>query len=374
MQIRSLTKRLNLAFRKALRLLARPAKSAGAREDAVILPYRGFGSVEEIFLVGRVFHQKSRPAPVRKNPVFRDMANLFRRLLRKGAAHAELEVRFNGTTRRVKTDRRGYFQVHMRNQWQFSATRFWRPVHMELLGPFGKGAEAVGKVFIPSRKAKFAVISDIDDTVVLTGVANKLTMIWRLFVQRARSRAAFPGVAALYRALHRGVSGDETNPMLYVSRGPWSIYEILDEFFNHHEIPAGPVLFLRDWGFSKFRPFPPRAKGHKLAHILRALSLYRDLPFILIGDSGQRDPEIYAEVVRRHPGRILAIYIRNILKKPLRDRAIENLAKEVAESGSFLLLASDTFDMALHAAEHGFISPSSLSEILRERKDEEKKD
>ncbi len=323
--------------------------------------------------MGRVFHQKSRPPPVRKNPVFRDWASLVHRVFRKGAAHAEVEIRFNGTTRRVKADRRGYFQAHIRNRWQFSTKRFWRPVHMELIRPFGEGAEAVGKVFIPSRKAKFVVISDIDDTVVFTGVANKLAMIWRLFVQKARSRAAFPGVAAFYRALHHGLSGDETNPMLYVSRGPWSIYEILDEFFNHHEIPAGPVLFLRDWGISAFRPFPPRAKGHKLAHIRRALSLYHDLPFILIGDSGQRDPEIYADVVRQHPGRVLAIYIRNILKKPLRDQAIENLAKEVAEAGSFLFLASDTFDMALHAAKHGFISSSSLSEILRERKEEEKK-
>ena len=105
------------------------------------------------------------------------------------------------------------------------------------------------------------VISDIDDTVMETGVANKLKMLWRLFVEDAESRVPFPGVAALYRALHAGASGDEANPMLYVSRAPWGIYDVLDEFFARHGIPAGPVLFLREWGVSWTFAVPPQGGG-----------------------------------------------------------------------------------------------------------------
>ena len=88
------------------------------------------------------------------------------------------------------------------------------------------------------------------------------------------------------------------------------------------------------------------------------VALYRELPFVLIGDSGQRDPEIYAQVVREHPGRVLAIYIRNVSRDPARQRAIEDLAVEVVEAGSTLLLASDSMAMARHAAEHGLIAPA----------------
>ena len=147
------------------------------------------------------------------------------------------------------------------------------------------------------------MISDIDDTVIETGVANKLKMLWNLFMQGPRSRVAFPGIAALLQALHRGASGHEQNPMLYVSRGPWSIHDTLDEFFNLHRIPVGPILFLREWGLTLQRPLPRRAQDHKLELIRNMLALYRHLPFILIGDSGQRDPEIYTQVVREHPGR-----------------------------------------------------------------------
>jgi phosphatidate phosphatase APP1 len=357
--------RLNRAFRRILRLLARPARGDGGRGGIVVKPYRGFGSPAEIFLMGRVFRQESRGSAAGKRPLLRDIIDLLRRMIRRGVAHAVLEVRFSGTSQQVTTNARGHFQVHLRHQRQNPSERLWHPVRLELIRPTG-GEPAVGKIFVPPQKARFVVISDIDDTVVFTGVANKLKMIWRLFMQKAQSRAAFPGVASFYRALHSGASGDEMNPMLYVSRGPWSIYEMLDEFFNFHGIPVGPILFLRDWSLAIYRPFPPRARGHKLALIQRMLSLYRDLPFILIGDSGQKDPEIYASVVRRHPGRVLAVYIRNIERDPMRDRAVEKLAGEIAEAGSILLLASDSFDMASHAAAHGFISPSALSEVLKE--------
>jgi phosphatidate phosphatase APP1 len=142
---------------------------------------------------------------------------------------------------------------------------------------------------------------------------------------------------------------------------------VLDAFFNLHRIPIGPLLFLREWGLTWESPLPRRAKGHKLALIRNMLALYDDLPFILIGDSGQRDPEIYAQVVREHPGRVLAIYIRNVSHGPARRRAIEDLAVEVVEAGSSLLLAADSMAMARHAVERGLIAPQALADVLGEK-------
>ena len=100
--------------------------------------------------------------------------------------------------------------------------------------------------------------------------------------------------------------------MLYVSRAPWGIYEILEEFFQRHEIPVGPILFLREWGISWRHPLPRRAVDHKRHPDRGDDGLYDDMPFVLIGDSGQHDPEIYAGIVDRHPGRVRAVYIRDV--------------------------------------------------------------
>jgi phosphatidate phosphatase APP1 len=211
------------------------------------------------------------------------------------------------------------------------------------------------------------VISDIDDTIMHTGVANKLGMLWRLFVQGAESRVAFPGVAALYRALHAGASGEEANPILYVSRAPWGIYNILEEFFSLHGIPVGPVLFLREWGVSWRSPLPRKAEDHKEELIRNMLGLYRDLPFILIGDSGQHDPEVYRKIVEEHPGRVLAVYIRNVSRDANRIVQIEQLATALAGHGSSLLLAADSVAMAEHAAQLGFVAPRTVLDVTSER-------
>jgi len=245
--------------------------------------------------------------------------------------------------------------------------RLWQSMDLRLLRPGSPGSAARGAVFVVPKTARLVVISDIDDTVIFTGVANKVRMIWRMLLQRAQKKIAFPGVAAFYRSLHRGITGEERNPLLYVSRGPWAIYEILTEFFNLNAIPVGPVLFLREWGLTLQQPFPPPSKDHKLNLIRTMLDSYKDLPFILIGDSGQRDPEIYAQVVREHPGRVMAVYIRNVSRDPNRRKAVEELARQVVEAGSSLVLASDTFSMAAHAADSGFIRVEDLPEILGER-------
>lgn len=368
------------ALRGVLDAVARPMREDEGRGGIVIYPYRGYGSRDEVFFMGRVFRQPAGRTGASNAGVGRDAIDLGRRILRRGIGGATLVARFGDVAQRVTTDRDGYFRVHLRGVRLPSSDSLWHSVELELVDS-GRAGEATGssaetvvkhaEVFVPPTSARFVVISDIDDTVMYTGVANKIKMMYNLFGQDAQSRVAFPGVAAFYRALHQGCSGSERNPMLYVSRGPWSIYEVLDTFFRMHNIPIGPILFLREWGLTIQRPLPRRAKDHKRDLIRAMLALYNDLPFVLIGDSGQHDPELYRDVVRENPGRVLAVYIRNITRKPSRSREIQELAEDVVADDSALLLASDTFAMAEHAASHGLIASQALAAVLEERKREQ---
>ncbi len=371
MSIRTLWSSLTAGLRGAVRLLSRPARADRGRGGIVIQTYRGYGTRREVFLMGRVFRQPGGGPRADAATLGRDLIDVVRRILRRGVRRAGLTARFAGGTERVTTDRDGYFRIRLCPAEPPPADRLWHTVTLTMAEPHGSkagiGADTQAQVFIPPASARFVVISDIDDTVMYTGVANKLMMMWRLFVQGAASRTAFPGVAAFYRALHGGRSGAEQNPMLYVSRGPWSLYEVLEAFFQRHAIPVGPILFLREWGLTLQRPLPPQAKGHKLALVRDMLARYDDLPFVLIGDSGQHDPEMYAQVVREHPGRVRAIYIRNVTRDAGRRDAIDVLAEEVAAAGSALLLAADSFTMVGHAVDHGLIPPAALDAVLAER-------
>ena len=373
MSFRSSSRKVYHGFLRVLRVASRPVRRDLGHRGLAIQPYRGFGTKKKIYLMGRVFRQPQFGRRLREATVIRDVVDIARRIGRWGLGGATLVARFNGTETRLTTDRDGYFHLHMELESPPSTEELWHRVDLELHHR-DEVITDVAEVFIPSDSARFVVVSDIDDTVMKTGVANVAVMLYRLFVLGAESRTAFPGVPALYRALHAGASGEEQNPMLYVSRGPWSIYEVLEEFFNLHRIPVGPVLFLREWGLTLQRPLPKRSKDHKEELIDRMVEKYYDLPFILIGDSGQHDPEIYADVIRKYPDRVMAVYIRDVSDSRSRDREIEELAREVATSDVDLLLTADTTAMARHAASRGWISESQLVGVAEGRLDEATED
>lgn len=356
--------RVSTFLRRVIHVLARPVRAARGRGVVAINCYRGYGSARAVFLIGRVFRQPGYRPDRRRGTLHRDLVAVVRRLFRHGMADAVLSVRFGDVEDQVTSDRDGYFRVHLALRGRPANGALWHPMEIVLREPAEDGAVARGEVFIPPAGARTVVISDVDDTVVHTGVANKAMMLWRLFFQGARSRVVFPGVAAFYRALHEGTEGAEVNPMLYVSRGPWSIYEVMTEFFRRHRIPIGPVLFLREWGLTFQRPLPPRAGDHKLTLIRHMLEVYDDLSVVLIGDSGQHDPELYARIVREHPGRVRAVYIRKIGDNGRRAAALAALAGEIEGAGSAFVLAADSGEMARHAAEIGLIRKSALPGIL----------
>jgi phosphatidate phosphatase APP1 len=217
---------------------------------------------------------------------------------------------------------------------------------------------------VPSPAARFGVVSDIDDTVIQTDVARLLTMVADVAFGSAHTRAPFPGVAAFFRALHAG-TGSAPNPVFYVSNGPWNLYDVFEHFLELRGIPPGPVE-LRDWG-APWREI--RRVGryeHKLESIRRIFRTLPDLPFILIGDSGEDDPEIYRDLVHEYPARVPAVYIRDVSRHPLRRGEIIRLAEEVSAAGSALVLADDTLAAARHAAEHGWIHASAVDEVRME--------
>lgn len=339
-----------------LRLLARPVRQARGRRGVVLQPYRGYGSNSRIFVIGRAFWQRTDE---QEEAEFRA---ILRRIRRRPVRGALIRARFYGAEQTVRTDHDGYFRVEMGPGEAVAGDRVWHRLDLTMLVP--EVVSSFAEVYIPPTAARVVVVSDIDDTVMHTGVANKAAMLWRLFVEDAESRTVLPGVSVLYRALHAGAGGDEGNPMLYVSRAPWGIYEILEEFFQRHEIPVGPILFLREWGVSLKRPLPRRAVDHKRHLIEAMMRLYADMPFVLIGDSGQRDPEIYRRMVERFGGRVRAIYIRDVTARgPERAAEVTAMAETLRAAGVHLVLAPDSAAIADDAARLGLISAQAREAV-----------
>lgn len=325
---------------------------------ARVVGYRGYGTPQRVHVRGRVLFGEPLPPATADDRWWINLANAYRRLDSDEVAGARLHIHFEGASAHVTTDHEGHFRAELRPPEPTAHSAFWREARIELVDPPGRGVPV--PVAVPGAP-RFGVISDLDDTVLKTDVQNIVRMGREVLFGNAHTRIPFPGVGAFYRALHNGV-----NPLFYVSSSPWNLHDLLSQFLQLHRIPIGPME-LRDWGFSLREGFTSGHHGHKREAIDRILGTYPELPFILVGDSGQEDPEIYRGVVHDYPDRVLAIYIRSVVPDPGRVEAVEALSRELAEHNIDLLLAHDTLEAARHAAERGWVAPEAIDKVARDR-------
>ena len=303
-----------------------------------------------------------------RDSLWRNLVNSYRRIESDPLPNARIRATVGGTSAELTADDEGFFSAWVDLPTPVVAPDGWIPIGLELLSPTEHGLPALGEseALLAPPSARFITISDMDDTVLQSHVTSLVQAFRTVLLGNARTRLPFPGVAAFYRALHAGASGGEQNPIAYVSSSPWNLYDLLTDFLDHQQIPRGP-LTLRDWDLNREALGRSRLHRFKDAAIRDIMRAYSTLPVILVGDSSQQDPEIYRDVVREFPDRVLAIYIRDVKRTSERRAAIAALIAEVEASHSVLVLAEDTMAAARHAAERGLIDPKALMEISGEK-------
>lgn len=318
----------------------RPSRATPA--NFRIESYGGHGSPAGVIVRGRVLDNPEPSRAAEGEGIGAAVRRSAGHFMTRELAGVPLRIQIGTTTVEAVSDDDGYFFVRL------LATA-------PLVSPWSTGTAALGAEYrgltaadptsldirVPGPDARFGIISDIDDTVIKTGVQRVGQMVLQTLAGSELTREAFPGAAALYRDL-----ADDTNPVFYVSSSPWNLHAFLTAFLEHHDFPRGPLL-LRD--------LLGTAAGREQKHgrIHEILDLHPDLPFVLMGDSGEKDPEIYADIVRAHPGRILAVYIREVRLDP-GDGSVEHIAQGWVPEVPFVL-AADSGAMRDHARSLGIL-------------------
>ena len=358
---------------RTVRGAARTVRSAFDEGPFEVLAYRGFGTATSAYVYGRAQENRDVGPGDPSHSTLDNLLNTYRRAQSHPLAFADFAVTFGSSSVTLKADDEGFFTTRVDWAVPLGTGTDWHTYQVDLLAPSRPGLDRprkAGEILIPPSSARFGVISDIDDTVIQSRVSNFLEAARTVMLGNAHTRLPFPGVAAFYQALRNGAEGNEQNPIFYVSSSPWNIYDVITEFMELRKVPRGPVL-LRDWDISFGALSSARHFDHKGRLIRTIMQMYPDLPFILLGDTSQHDPEIYRQIVQEFPGRVRAIYIRDVTRDANRSAAVQRLAEELRSSGATLVLAEDTVGAATHAVEQGWISADALPAIREEKQEDE---
>ncbi|MGZ5415869.1 MAG: App1 family protein [Nocardioides sp.] len=309
-----------------------------------IEPYIGHGGAEGVIVRGRVLDDPPLSEAVEGEGVRAAIRRTLRGFVTDELPGVPLRVAVADATVEAVTDGEGYFRARLHPDLDQLA-RPWTSGTVELGGEY-RGLIAPHTtpldVCVVGPEARVGIVSDVDDTILETGVQRVGRMIRQTITGSALTRTPFPGAAALYRDLAAGV-----NPVFYLSSSPWNLHSFLVAFLRHRGFPLGPVLLRDLLGTTAGRE-------QKASRIKEILDLHPQLPFVLIGDSGEKDPEIYADIVRTCPGRILAVYIREVRLDP-GDGRVEKISDSWDHDVPFVL-APDSDAVRRHATRLGLLS------------------
>ena len=342
------------------------APSRRRRGDAVVRPYLGYGCGTRVRVRARVLRDTAPGPAMPGDGWISNLRAAWRRFASAEIAGAVVAIEVVASARDgrplvaevvARADPEGFLDELV--TLPAAAASGWATVRYRLEDPApvaGRPDTFHGRALVPAGDAPYGVISDMDDTVLVTDATRLARMVRRTLLQNVHERLPFTGVAQLYRAF-----ADVGAPLFYVSSSPWNLYVPLSRFLKLNGVPEGPLM-LRDWGLEADAPSGRGHAGHKLAEIDAILDACPGLRFVLIGDSGQEDPEIYARLLEARPGRVAGVLIRHVAG-PERAREVDALAREVRDAGVPFARVDDSAQAARIAVEAGWIDEAARASV-----------
>ncbi|XOV94291.1 MAG: phosphatase domain-containing protein [Bacteroidota bacterium] len=266
--------------------------------------YKSFGSPKEAYIFGHLFTKtRVREEKVSSN-IFKNAWEMIKRYRISTIPNRSVVVKVEHEEYTVKTDDKGYFFLSIKpdsgkSEIVFSVTLADNPQISE-------------SGILEIREPNQIIISDIDDTIIVSHSTSLIRKIYTLLSRNFQRRKPFEGVHEFYHQL----SASKPNEMFfYVSSSEWNLYDFIDNFCTHNHFPSG-VFLLNDikTGLLQLLKSGGGSHTHKLEKIRLIKETYTNARLTLIGDSGQKDVEIYEKIALEDPDRIEEIYIRDLHK------------------------------------------------------------
>ncbi len=286
----------------------------------IILPLIGLDLGNKIWLEGNTFRIYKRLFTVHgEEKYWRNIIRVIQSYMPGSIKRKKIQIEFQGQTQTLSTNKKGHFCFEVQN----TKVDQVNPFSIKFFRLRGKGKIRIGipepfeHCFFSFQKAEIGIISDIDETILVTHTRNSLKKIKTLLTKNAYKRNAVKEMREFYISI-----SDNRHPFFYVSNSEANLYPMIRLFLEHNHFPTGPI-FLKPfvkWSSLFKRKTNKGREGHKKEKIRFLLNSYPDMSFILIGDDSQKDPEIYGDIAREAPDRIKHIYIRNIDEGALAKR------------------------------------------------------
>ena len=203
---------------------------------------------------------------------------------------------------------------------------------------------------MPARVIKidsdYIVVSDIDDTIIKTQVSSvlKLKLLFNTIFRNQYQRTAIEGMAEVYQHLKQDYSAN----FFYISKSPHNLYTYILDFLEYNNYPLGSII-LRDFGWHLLSN--KSSFGEKYEELDKLYQRFPNKKFILVGDTAEKDADIYADLAKKHPGQTKGIFIRKVGRTENLNRKQDEVMKS-SETPLYIFDSSHSLKIALESVMH----------------------
>ena len=284
---------------------------AAARDELEIAVQHGYGTSRAFTVEGRVAERRTSREARADDSRLRNFWRRLRLLFADEEKGAALRATFAGATFAARTDGEGYFTIG--GATPRDAAPGWNVLRIETADG---AARTDAEILIVPAENTLGIISDVDDTVVVSEVPDRSRLLQHTLLENYLQRRPAAGVAELYRAVAARNPRPAETAVVYLTASPRQLVPAIRAFLEHNGFPRGPIVakLVSD---GKSDPLFDQEK-YKTERIERILADLAPVRFVLSGDDGERDPEVYRAIRERHPDRVEAVWIRRVSPDPAR--------------------------------------------------------
>lgn len=287
--------------------------------------YRGYANEQELIVMGHVFKPTKKNDYDFQDKNFKNASSVIGMYRMKTQSNADVFLKHNDTEIHTKTLKDGYFKFCIPLKQDNYG---WIDYEVSIL--YHNKRITTKESYIRPQIGNLGIISDIDDTFIISYTLNPFKKLFHLLFKNVSSRKIFEDVVPHFQALslsgraHKG----ELNAFFYVSSSEWNLYRFIVKFAEIHQLPKA-VLLLKDikTSLSNFFWTGRGGHNHKFEKIKHILEFYPNLKYVLIGDDSQHDPYLYEAISKIFPLTVIAIYVRQTGKdkKTNVEKVLKNL-------------------------------------------------
>ncbi|MFD2519093.1 App1 family protein [Salinimicrobium flavum] len=314
--------------------------------------YRGYVNDQELIVFGHVFGSWAPDKYEIDRRGYHHAKSVIKMFTINPIKNAEITLHFKDLEIKTRTLNDGYFRFSIPYNEYLDSGWHQYTVTCQI---YGKGIVARGELLKPF-KSKLGIISDIDDTFLISHTHNIFKKLYVILTRNINSREVFGDVVPHYQALSRAGQEEEGkfNSFFYVSSSEWNLYQFILQFARMHELPKAVIKLKKiKTGLADFLFTGRGGHDHKFIKIKDIISFYPQLKYVLMGDDSQQDPYLYERICKVFPVNVKAVYIRQTTRR--RKSKVKEVLKNLEEMGVETCYFSNSGEAISHSKKIGIV-------------------